>query len=104
MGLLHPRLPRYQLSYTSNKHAAVVVFRLLVRGVPAYCRMEPAQVVFPRQDSVRICEDTDVRACAPQGAVGVFQHYYAVVKDVTLNGLAVAETKLRGGPSARSLC
>jgi hypothetical protein len=31
-----------------------------------------------------------------QGVVGVLQHYYAEVKQATMNGLLVAETKLRG--------
>ena len=38
------------------------------------------------------------RLCLVKGAVGVLQHYYSEVKQATMHGLLVAETKLRGEP------
>lgn len=53
--------------------------------------------VSHRRSAVSVCVRTMYsRAAMSQGAAGVFQQYYGVVKDVTMNGLAVAETKLRG--------
>ena len=79
-------------------------WRSTVRGVASYHPRwslavspapAPTQVTRDSTKPGRLMEQT-LNLRVFQGAVGVFQHYFGVIKDISLNGFTVAETKLHG--------